>query len=152
LTLGLGACLDFPAQDWNSAYTLGYGYSLELASPIQASWTLALGLTYFHDQGVNDGFQVANDDWRLLPAARYFLKEGDLRPYLTGGLGLDLQIASIPGQTAVNLDPDWFLGAGLEKSLADRESVFLEARYNFILAGGDLGQDVALSGGLRDSF
>jgi hypothetical protein len=150
--LDLGGAVDLPAHNWNPAYGIGYGYGLELGSPLEASWILSLGLSYFHFQGVNYSGQVTNNDLRILPSIRYFLLGEAFRPYVMGGLGLDIQIAAAPGDTAANLNPEGFWGLGLETRLGARENLFLEARHNFILAGGDWGQDIALSGGLRDSF
>jgi len=67
-------------------------------------------------------------------------------------LGFDLQFATAQGSTVNNLNPDGYLGLGCEAHLGIQAILYLEARYNLTLADSDLGQDTALSGGLRDSF
>jgi hypothetical protein len=151
--LGFGGSVDFPSQNWNPAYSLGFGNSLELSYYANPHFlVLGLGLDYFHYQGLNFSGEVTDNDLRILPMARFFIFKGEFSSYLTGGAGLAVQFASALGNTATNLNPDGFLGAGFEYRFAPREAAFAEGRYNFIRAGDVWGQDKSLIVGLRSGF
>jgi hypothetical protein len=151
--VGLGAAVDFPSQNWNPAYTYGQGYSLELSYYVDPRLlVVGLGFDFFNFQGLNFDGQVTDNDFRIHPMIRFLIVKGTLTPYLTCGAGVAVQSAAVADEMATNLNPDGYLGAGLEYRFAPRESAFVEGQYNLIRAGDVWGQDKSLRAGLRSGF
>ncbi|HXL73829.1 MAG TPA: hypothetical protein VN963_09405, partial [bacterium] len=60
--------------------------------------------------------------------------------------------AAASGTITGTLNPDGFLGAGLEIRLANREAIFIESNYSLMLAYGTVAEDVEAVAGLRSGF
>lgn len=150
--LSAGGAVDFPHANWSPAYRIGIGSRAEVSLSLDENWAAGLGMGYFHYQGNDAGGPILIDEIRVLPMLRYFLVNGKVNPYLTGGAGLAVQFAAASGMITGALNPDGFLGAGLEIRLADRESIFFESNYCLMLAYGTVAQDVEAVAGLRSGF
>ena len=150
--MSAGGAVDFPHSNWDPDYRIGIGSRAEISLSLADSWSAGLGLGYFHYQGNNAAGPILIDEIRALPMVRYCLTNGKVNPYLTGGAGLAIQFAAASGVIYGTLNPDGFLGAGLEIRLADREAFFFESNYSLMLAYGTLAQDIESVAGLRSGF
>ncbi len=150
--LSAGGAFDFPHSNWSPAYRVGIGSRAEISLPLDTNWSAGLGMGYFHYQGNDSTGPILIDEIRILPMVRYYLTTDKVNPYLTGGAGLAVQFAAVSGTTAGTLNPDAFLGAGLEIRLADREAIFFETNYSVMMAYGTAAQDVEAVAGLRSGF
>lgn len=96
---------------------------------------------------------VSDHELLILPTVHYPLLSGAIRPFLSAGAGLDVETSwdedDSPAQVA---NFDLALGAGLEATFDPSDSVFIEGKYNFILADGVTGQDIPLLAGIRWGF
>ena len=150
--LSAGGAVDFPHSNWSPAYRIGIGSRAELSAPLDADWTVGLGIGYFHYQGNDSSGPILIDELRILPMTRFYLTNSNVNPYLTGGAGLAVQFTAASGKIAGNLNPDGFLGAGLEIRLAAQEALYFESNYSLMMAAGTLEQDIEALGGLRCGF
>ena len=150
--LSVGGAVDFPHANWNLDYRVGIGSRAELNVPLEHDWAAGLGLGYFHYQGNDLLGPILIDELRVLPMIRYYLSEGNVSPYLSGGAGLAVQFSAVSGVITPYLNPDTFLGFGLEIHLAAREAIFVETNYSLMLAGSILAQDIDIVTGLRSGF
>jgi hypothetical protein len=150
--LSAGGAVDFPHSNWNPDYRIGIGSGAEVSVPLAPDWTAGLGLGYFHYQGNDSNGPILIDEIRVLPMARFYPMEGNVSPYLTGGAGLAVQFAAAQGKIAGSLNPDGFLGMGMEIHLKAQEAFFLGTNYSLMIAGDVLAQDVEAVAGLRCGF
>jgi hypothetical protein len=150
--LSAGGAVDFPHANWSPAYRVGIGSRAELNVPLGTNWATGLALGYFHYQGNDSSGPILIDELRVLPMLRFYPGSGNVSPYITGGAGLAAQFAAASGVITGNLNPDGFLGLGLEIHLADREALFVESNFSLMAAGATLQQDVDAVAGLRSGF
>jgi hypothetical protein len=150
--ISAGGAVDFPHANWNLDYRIGIGSRAEIGLSLDDDWSLSLGLGYFHYQGNDLSGPILIDEIRVLPTVRVILTNGKFNPYLTGGAGFSVQFAAASGVIAATLNPDGFLGAGLELRLADREAFFFESNYSLMAAYGTVAQDIEAVAGLRCGF
>jgi hypothetical protein len=149
LVLDIAPAVSLPVQNWNPAYTFGYGTSLRLGYRLDPQMTLGLGLDYFNFSGTNYAGAVADNDLRVLPRLIYYFGQGKFRVYGILEAGAAFQFAAASLQAFTNFNFDGAPGLGIEQSLGAQDSLFFEVRYNLILAGGYVGQDIPLCLGYR---
>jgi hypothetical protein len=148
-SLDISPAVDFPAENWNPAYTFGYGSSLRLGCRLDPGLTLGIGLDYYHYSGANFAGTVSDNDLRVLPRLLFYFGQGKFRSYGILEAGAAFQFAAATMAAITNFNFDGAAGLGVEQALGARDALFLEARFNMILADGVLGQDIPLCLGYR---
>jgi hypothetical protein len=133
--LGVGGGVDVPLSPAGGqlgfggrvlgGYSLNEHFSLQVDADIMfASYT---------------GFSIL--DIRPLAEVKYSFGDNKIKPYIIGGLGLDLATISTGGSSS-NLDGA--AGAGLDIDLEGKATLFVEAKYNMVFATGTTGSDLPI--------
>jgi hypothetical protein len=145
-----GLAASVPVQNWNPAYTLGFDNCLRVSCRLDQHWMAGLGFDYYYFSGTNIYGNVSDNDLRILPRLVYYFNPTDkFRYYGILEAGAAFQFATASFEAFTNLNFDGALGLGIEQGLGSQDALYLEARYNNILAGDILGQDIALALGYR---
>jgi len=144
-----GGGIDLPVKNWQPAYNRGPGGRIGVGYEINKSLSVQLDAENFYFSGTNYSGSISDIAVLVLPSVRYSFNGPGFRPYLSVGVGGDLEIlSSAPGSTTIqNLDA--VIGAGVEVPVADRIYVLIEGRYNLIFFSNVTGQDVPILAGVR---
>jgi len=124
-----------------------------------AGGTTAFGGSVLGGVAVNENFAVQLNvdilyasvtgasviDIRPLAEAKYSFGTSQVKPYVIGGLGLDMQFATAGSSSNF----DGAAGAGVDIDLQGKATLFFEARYNMIFATGITVSDLPISAGLK---
>ncbi len=148
-SLDISPGVSVPVQNWNPAYTFGIGSALRLGYGLNDHWKVSLGLDYYYFSGTNFAGNVSDNDLRILPRIAYYFGSGNFRVYEFTEAGTAFQFAAASLGAFTNFNFDFAQGLGVETNLDLRDAVFMEARYNMILASDVLGQDISLGLGYR---
>ncbi len=149
----LAGGIDLPTQNWQTAYGLGSGGKFSVGYGFNDGWALQLDVEDFDYSGTNYVGSIGDHELLFLPTVRYLLLQKGIRPYLSAGAGLDVEVSwgGVFGPVQVG-NFDMALGAGLEVPFDPLDSLFVEGKYNFIFADGVIGQDIPLLAGIRFGF
>lgn len=142
--IGLAGGADIPAQNWQSAYTVGPGGAVELAYRLDSQLELGLDVMGFYFSGTNFSGAITDAQIYLLPTLRFHFGG----PYLLVSGGAEVEFLSGNPLNPV-VDPELALGAGYEADLGGRTFLFLEGKGNVIFSPLATGIDVPVVAGLR---
>ena len=147
--LELAGGIDVPAQNWQSAYSLGGGGKISAGYEFDKSFSIQLDVENYYFSGVNYSGPISDIEFLVLPTIRYCFSEKGIRPYLLAGVGDEFELLSAisGGLTVSNLDV--VVGAGVGVQLSEKTDVFVEGRCNFIFSSDVTGQDIPLLAGVR---
>ncbi len=145
----MGGGIDFPAQNWQTAYVLGRGDVFSLGYEFSGGFAVQLDIQDFYYSGTSYLGVISNNEVLALPTLRYLAGEGFIRPYLLAGAGVELEYSTSQLGSVSVANLDLVAGAGVEFQLEGRNAVFVEGKYNFILADGVTGQDFPILAGVR---
>jgi tetratricopeptide (TPR) repeat protein len=140
---------DFPARNWQSAYSLGPGGKISFGYEFNKNWDFQLDIESFYFSGMNYSGAISDLEFLVLPTIRYSFNINKIRPYLLAGVGEEFEFLSGDPVGASVSDLDIALGLGLEAALGNRIFLFLEGKYNFIFSSKVVGQDIPVLAGVR---
>ena len=147
----LAGGIDLLGQNWQSAYSQGSGGKFSAGYEFNDGLALQLDVEDFDYSGSNYVGVIWDHELLLLPTVRYLFLQKGIRPYLSVGAGLDVEVSwadgPLPPAQVGNFD--LALGAGLEVPFDPLDSLFVEGKYNFIFADGVVGRDVPLLAGIK---
>lgn len=145
--------LDLPARNWQPAYSLGSGGMFGAGYEFNDGLAFLLDVEDFDYSGTNYQGSIGDHELLFLPTVRYPLLPKGIRPYLTAGAGLDVEVSWTQYNNNAQVAYfDMALGAGLEVPFDPLNSAFVEGKYNFTFAYDTLGQDLPLLAGIRLGF
>jgi len=151
LYAGIGGGIDVPTQNWQSAYKLGGGGKAFLGYNLDSSWAIQLDIDNYYFAGTASSGNFNDTELRILPEFKFSIPANDsLKLYVLVGTGIDCEFVTGGSLTAWDVDG----GLGVETSIGSRLSLFLEGKWNLIVANGanggtSTGQDIPLVLGLR---
>lgn len=143
--VGIGPLLTTPMHDINSNYNAGFGGLAYLGYALNRDFRVQLNL----DNVVYSKNSLSDYELRAVPSLKYLIGGGELRPYLMAGMGVDVQFAAVPGQSATGISMAETVGIGFQYRLADLTNLFVEGKYNFTFSTGVVGEDLPVVAGLE---
>lgn len=106
--------IDLPAQNWQTAYPAGGAGKVCIGYEFKDGVALQFDLELLSFSGTNYAGPISDTEVLALPTIRRFLANKGLRPYVSAGLGMDLEISSASNSNSTVENLDAALGAGLD--------------------------------------
>ena len=150
----IAGAIDIPTINWQSAYSLGGGGSLALGYELLQPLAVELDVDNLYFAGNAGSNNITDAEWRVLPIIRYTLTGSDIRPYVLEGMGIDIDLTGGTQGNGSSTSFDLVAGIGMEWKAAKGMYVFVEGRWNFLVASGPnntsyTGQDIPVLAGMR---
>jgi hypothetical protein len=112
-------------------------------------FSVQLDLNYFSQSNSNAAGTLSENEVLVLPTLRRYLLAGNVRPYLSIGNGLAINITT-SGLTSSSVDSfDLALGVGCEFVFETNFCTYVEGKYNFVFMSASPNQDIPLAFGAR---
>ena len=144
--LGLGLGPDFPAQNWDTDFSVGGGANIFLGRRLDSVFAIQLS--------VNPAFYTGNgltvSDLKISPELRISNPSSGWASYILLGPGYDFQFASPSGYSTSSLAV--VTGIGFDFTLRPGEHAFIEGRYNFAVYNNLTQQDMPILLGLSEDL
>jgi hypothetical protein len=112
-------------------------------------FAIQVDLEYFSRSNTNTVGTISESEVLVLPTLRRYLMVGNVRPYLSIGDGLAVNMTT-SGFTSSSINSfDLALGGGVDFLLDNYFSTYVEGKYNFVFMSASPNQDLPLAIGAR---
>ena len=108
-----------------------------------------LDLEYFAQSNTNSNGTLSENEVLILPTLRRYLATGNVRPYLSIGNGLAININTSENTTSSVGNFDVAFGGGFEFVFENYFSTYIEGKYNLVFTSASPNQDIPVVFGAR---